>query len=157
MIVEGLELVRDEAAKTESYYCTTPCAVIDAHTIQLLKARLPEQGGTVRICLHHDRESILQEMIVVHRKGGSFEPHKHPEKDESYHLIDGRMRVDLYDPNGRVQQSLIIGGPGSGLPFLVRVARDTWHATVPDTEFVVFHESRPGPFTRGDSVFADWK
>jgi len=37
--------------------------------------------------------------------------------------------------------------------FLFRVGSDTFHTTVSETEFVIFHEVRPGLFPKdGDSI-----
>ena len=96
-------------------------------------------------------------MLIVAKRGEPIRAHKHLTKEETYHMIEGRMLIDFYDDAGRSKGRLTLGAPGSGLPFLFRVRPNTFHTTVPETEFAVFHESRPGPFDGGDSVFADWE
>ena len=47
----------------------------------------------VRICLHEGPNSIFQNMIILERKGGYYRPHKHLDKGECFHIIEGRMAV----------------------------------------------------------------
>lgn len=152
----GLNLVRDLRAKTESYYSRNAAPVIGDDVVAGLKRRMAETGGsTIRVCLHEGPEAAFHEMIIVHKRGGSFPAHKHLTKDESYQMIEGILRIEIHDEQGRPVESFRIGGPGTGLPFLVRIRSGVWHATIPETEHAVFHEARPGPFRGGDSVFRD--
>ena len=57
---------------------------------------------------------------------------------------------------GKTVRSQLLGVPESGLPFMIRVPSGVWHTTVAESDIVVFHESRPGSFTGGDSVKPDW-
>lgn len=151
----ALDLVRDPEARSESYYSQSAHPAVDRAVVAALKSRVRAEGGTIRVCLHPGAAAALHEMVVVHRRGGSFRQHKHLTRDESYHMIEGVMRVELYDDDGRVRQVFLIGDAASGRPFLLRVSRQTWHATIPETEFAVFHETRTGPLDRADSVFRD--
>lgn len=153
---EVLELVQDHSAKTEAYYSRSRVPMISDSVIVALKARLDRSGGsTVRICLHEGTDSAFHEMAIVHKKGGVFKPHKHLAKDESYHMIDGVMRIEIFDEPGRLVETIRLGAAGTGLPFWIRIRPGIWHATIPETDFAVFHEARPGPFKNGDSVFRD--
>ena len=153
-IFEALELVQDKSAKTEAYYCRARAPVISDEVIHELKSKLTQSSGsTVRICLHESPEATFHEMVIVHKRGGVFKPHKHLTKDESYHMIEGVLRIDILNDGGQPLESFRIGGPGSGLPLWVRIRKNIWHATTPESDFAVFHESRPGPFQGGDSVF----
>lgn len=149
-----LALVADPNAKTEAYYSKTPTPVIDGDVVSALKARLVETGGpTVRVCLHEDPSADLHQMIIVHRRGGNFPQHMHLKKDESYQMIEGVLRIEIFADSGEKKSEFRLGGPGTDLPFLARVRKGFWHATIPETEFAVFSETRPGPFQGGDSVF----
>jgi cupin fold WbuC family metalloprotein len=148
-----LALVQDPDAKTEAYYSKATAPFIDKSVVETLKARLTETNGlTVRICLHEDTSADYHQMVIVHRKGGNFPRHKHLGKDESYHMIEGILRIELYADDGKPSEVIRVGGPETGLPFLVRIRKGVWHATVPETDFAVFHEGRPGPFKAGDSI-----
>lgn len=152
----ALELVQDPSAKSEAYYSRSPAPAITDAVVAALKERLIRSGGhTVRICLHEGPEAAFHEMAVVHKKGGVFKPHKHLAKDESYHMIDGVLRIEIFDEPGRLVETVRLGASGTGLPFWIRIRPGVWHATIPETDFAVFHEARPGPFKGGDSVFRD--
>lgn len=152
----ALELVQDASAKTEAYYSRSRAPAITDSVVAALKERLTLSGGhTVRICLHEGPEAAFHEMAVVHKKGGVFKQHKHLAKDESYHMIDGVLRIEIFDEPGRLIETVRLGAAGTGLPFWIRIRPGVWHATVPETDFAVFHEARPGPFKGGDSVFRD--
>ena len=153
-----LHLVQDPSGRTEAYYCRcAPVVIVDAEVLAWLKERLDGgSGSTVRICLHSGPEATLHDMVVVHRRGGEFKLHKHLTCEETYHMIEGRMRVDLFDDEGRKTGSYLIGESGSGLPLMCRVRSNVWHVNVPETEYAIFHESRPGPLDRSDSVTPDW-
>lgn len=149
----GLELVRDAKGRTEAFYITGRDTQIGPELVAALKERLAETGaGAVRVCLHPGPEAPVHDMIIVHKAGGDNRPHKHLAKEETYHMIEGRMRLEFYGESGALESALVLGAPGSGLPFAFRVRPNTWHATIPETEHAVFHESRPGPFEGGDSI-----
>lgn len=153
---ETLELVQDRSAKSEAYYSRSPAPVITDSVVAALKTRLAQTGGgSVRICLHEGPDSAFHEMVIAHKKGGVFKPHKHLAKDESYHMIDGVLRIEIYDEPGKLVETVRLGAFGTGLPFWIRIRPGVWHATVPETDFAVFHEARPGPFKGGDSIFRD--
>ncbi|MBI3553539.1 MAG: cupin fold metalloprotein, WbuC family [Elusimicrobia bacterium] len=153
VVLAGLELRADIRGKSEALYCTALGSAIDMKVVGALKERLRASGaGTVRICLHSEPSAPVHDMIIIHRKGAPCPVHKHLAKEETYQMIEGRMRLDFLKEDGSPDRSLILGEPGTGLPFMARVRANLWHATVPETDFAVFHESRPGPFDGGDSV-----
>lgn len=156
--VEDLKLVKDPGARTQSYYCGADSVMIDDAVIAWLKEKLAETAGnTVRICLHREASSPFHEMLIAHKPSGRFLAHKHLVKSESYHVIEGRLRVNRYDDEGRRILSEVLGPKGSGLAFLHRIPVGVWHSTEPDGDFVVFHESKPGPFVASDNVYPAWK
>ncbi len=156
--LKNLLLAQDLGAKSESYYCKTAFIVIDDATIAWLKEKLQTTpGNTVRICLHQDAAAPFHEMLIAHKRAGDFRPHKHPAKSESYHVIEGRLRVNRFDNDGKLVSTLVLGPKGSGGAFMHRIPANTWHSTEPEGEYVVFHESKLGPFVDGDNVYPDWK
>lgn len=155
---KNLDLAQDQGAKSESYYCKAGAIVIDDSVIAWLKERLKATlGNTVRICLHPDASDQFHEMIIAHKRGGEFKPHKHLSKGESYHMIEGRLRVNIFDDNGKLASATVLARQGSGLAFMHRIPPNVWHSTEPDGDLVIFHESKPGPFTVGENVYPNWK
>jgi cupin fold WbuC family metalloprotein len=157
VVLAGLELRVDRRGKSEALYAPAE-SVVDRAMIAALKERLAASGGgTIRICLHAAQEAPVHDMVIVHKRGSYAPAHRHETKDETYQLIEGRLRIDFYDDAGKTVRSRLLGEPESGLPFMIRIPQGQWHATVAETEFVAFHESRPGPFNGGDSAIAGWE
>jgi len=156
--LKSLNLVEDKAAKSEAYYCTAEPLVFDDEVLAWLKEKLDKtSGNTVRICVHREAAAPFHEMLIAHKRGGEFKPHKHLLKTESYHVIEGKLRVNRFDDQGKHVSTLLLGPHGSGLPFLHRLPVNVWHSTEPDGEYVIFHEAKPGPFVSSDNVYPHWK
>jgi cupin fold WbuC family metalloprotein len=146
-----LGLVPVAGGRTPAFTATKSRAVGPA-VIEALKKIAKEPGATVRINLHAGPESSVHDMIIVQRSGGAPYIHRHKTREEAYHLIEGRLRLRLFDVDGVVESEILLGGPGTGLPFVTRIPAGVFHSTIPETEFAVFHESRPGPFDPSDTV-----
>ena len=95
-------------------------------------------------------------MLIVHMSGTYVQPHKHLEKCESFHIIEGRLRVLLFDNNGKHIRSISMSDLSGGEIFFYRLETDVFHSVVPETEFVVFHEVTSGPFFRDQTISASW-
>lgn len=127
--------------------------IVDGRALEALKGLVQEKpGAAVRINLHSGPDAPVHDMIVALRAGGKPFIHKHRTREESYHLIEGRLLLSLYAADGRVIETTELGGHGTGLPLIARIAADQWHSTVPLTEVVLFHEARPGPFDPSDTL-----
>lgn len=155
----GLKATLDNSGKSEAFYAQGPLKTVGPDAVAALKERLKDKpGGQVRVCLHESPAANgSQDMLIVLGAAHHSKTHKHLNKEETYHIVEGRLRLELYDAQGKKTSTLTLGAPGSGLPFMARIPRDTWHATFPEGGFAVFHESRPGPFEPGDNQYAPWE
>ena len=63
-----------------------------------------------------------------------MEIHRHPTKDESFVLLRGRVRVNTYNDDGTVMESVILC-PEEGL-YGVDIPKGIWH-NVESLEFVL--------------------
>lgn len=156
---EDLGLVLGPRGKTPAYYFAKGSEKrVDGQIISLLKEQVNgTPGAAVRVCFHDGPQSPVHDMIIVFRGGGPAQPaHKHLTREETYHVIEGKLRLQFFDERGSKTTSCTLGALGSGLPLICRVPSNVFHATEPDSEFAVFHESRPGPFDAADTVVAAW-
>lgn len=154
--LESAESVHlSEKGLSPAYFCKKAPAFLDRALIEELKAASTRLGNrNVRLCLHEDPASTLHDMIVLIRRGGYYAPHKHISKSETYHIVDGRAVLFLFDDAGKVRETTVLEPSGN---FIYRVGINMFHTMVPLTETLVYHESRPGPFAAGgDSVFPSW-
>jgi len=130
---------------------------IDLAAIKLLKTRAAgNRRKRVRICAHPDVGDALHEMLIVHTKGAYVRPHKHQNKSESFHIIEGKLAVIIFNEDGSVGEVIKMAGPESNEVFYYRLSASYFHTVIPLSDFVVFHETTNGPFKREETLFPVW-
>ena len=77
------------------------------------------------------------------------EIHRHPTKDESFVLLRGRVRVNTYNDDGTVIESVVLC-PEEGL-YGVDIPKDVWHNVESLESGSVFFECKEGPFVPYDA------
>jgi cupin fold WbuC family metalloprotein len=135
-----------------------PVTRVDHRDIAWLKARAAKnQRKTVRLCAHRSVDDPVHEMLIVHSKGARVRPHKHPNKSESFHIIEGKLDIVVFDDSGGVVDVINMGDYPSGERFFWRLSESYYHTVIPRSDVVVFHETTNGPFERSTSnVGAPW-
>jgi cupin fold WbuC family metalloprotein len=130
--------------------------VAGAHlrTLAEISARLPRKRA--RICLHRSSDTPIHEMVIALGRETYVQPHRHHGKSESFHVIEGRCDVVLFDEAGEISEVISLGEPRSGLPFLYRIATPIYHTLVIRTPFFVIHETTNGPFIAEETEYAAW-
>ena len=76
--------------------------------------------------------------------GTKVEIHRHPTKDESFVLLRGRVRVNTYNDDGTVIESIILC-PEEGL-YGVDIPKGVWHNVESLESGSVFFECKEGLF-----------
>lgn len=109
-----------------------------------------------RLNLHHNSDNLVQEMIIVLCKDTLIKPHRHQNKTESLHVIEGRAGIFFFDDKGDVTRKFCIGDVHSGIPILYRISSPDWHTVVPLDDIVVMHEVAEGPFDHRHNSFPEW-
>ena len=151
--VDPEKLVEDGGAKTVAFCCRNCPVLVDARLIGELKQVSLERGGSnVRICLHDGPDARQHDMVALERKGRYYRPHKHARKGDTFHMLKGQLGIFSFDTGGNVTDAVVIG-PGE----IYRTGTNMYHAILPLTDFVIHHESKPGPFEgENDSIYPDW-
>jgi cupin fold WbuC family metalloprotein len=130
---------------------------IRSEGIDLLKARLVHSPRRrMRILTHRDVGDQVQEMLIAFRRGVYIPPHKHIDKSESFHIVEGMLDVVVFSDDGKVVDVIPMGDYQSGRVFFYRMADPAYHTLVVRSAEVVFHETSGGPFSRQANIFADW-
>ncbi len=136
--VEGIPLVRnDDIVKIK----------LEAGESELKRARL---------CCHRGNEDKIHEMLIVLNNGTYIRPHKHLNKSESLHVIEGLADLVLFDENGDVTDSVSLGNYSSGSVFYYKIDKPIFHTQIVRSPLFVFHEVTNGPFNKDDTVYAPW-
>ena len=146
-----------EQLNDEVLVAVDPIAKIGRAEIQLLKERaLRNPRQRIRICAHKSTDDPLHEMLIVHTKDTYVRPHKHLNKSESFHVIEGVVDVIVLDETGKVVEVIEMGDYVSGRRFYYRIDAPAYHTLIIQSDVLVFHETTNGPFKRGDADFAPW-
>ena len=104
-----------------------------------------------RFCLHESLDNKVHEMIIVAHRDGVMEPHRHPSsKPESYHVIEGKLKVLIFNKDGSEKETFVLSHDSH--PKMYRIQGGVWHQPIPLTEWVVYHEVATGPFIKEKDV-----
>ena len=154
--IGGVAFSRDPSARSLSFFAQSPeVAVTNQMIADLLDLSSAHEHCNARLCLHSGPEALFHNMIVLeYRDRRYYRPHRHAAKAESCHIISGDLAIILFDDCGKITWSSVLHAGGE---MLARIPSGTWHTVVPVSEYVVYHESKSGPFDMaGDSVYPSW-
>ena len=143
----------------EAIFNTSEQIEVTAELVEDLKRRAKvSPRGRFRLCLHRSHDDVIQEMLIAGNKGSYFRPHRNPPpQDKSYHVVSGKLIVVFFDDHGEILRQVHLSSIDSGKPFMYRFAAWHWHMPLPDSDTVVYHEVRAGPFNKEvDVEFSTW-
>jgi len=142
----------------EVFTTSDSIAKVSKKDIEWLKAKaLGNSRERVRLCAHQRVEDAVHEMLIVHTKGTYIRPHMHPNKSESFHIIEGALDILVFDDFGAIIEVVNMGEYSSGDQFFWRLSESYFHTVIPRSDLVIFHETTSGPFVRETSnVPASW-
>ena len=123
---------------------------------KLRQAARNDPLGRARLCLHHHADDAVHEMVIAFHKDSYIPPHRHTNKTESFHLIEGELLVVFFDDEGRETSRLRLAEPENNSFFLYRLAVCRWHMLIPLSDWVIIHETTPGPFRPAETELAPW-
>lgn len=109
-----------------------------------------------RICAHKTNEDALHEMLIAICADSYIHPHKHFEKSESFHIIEGEVDVVIFDELSQITNVIQMGAPESGRQFFYRLSAPKFHTLLIRSDVLVMHEVTNGPFRKDDSVYASF-
>jgi len=126
----------------------------DIKTLIDLAAKHPRLR--VRLCAHDTPEDKVHEMIIAMLKGSYVRPHRHHNKIESFHVIEGMAEAVEFTEDGDVTSVVRIGVGRPGLQFYYRNPSQSFHTWNIISDVFVVHEVTNGPFQPGSSMPAPW-
>jgi cupin fold WbuC family metalloprotein len=133
------------------------CAISPELLKRLKKLAFQAPLKRARFCMHLSHDDAIQEMIIALYGNPYIRPHRHPNKTETLHLIEGEALVAFFDDAGAVVKTIHLS-LNNDRPFLYRLSTPLWHTVVSLTEYVVFHEVVSGPFSPSESSeFPIWE
>jgi cupin fold WbuC family metalloprotein len=149
--------VRFKPLNSEVYVAADPIVRIGGQDIAWLKQRLTESPrGRVRICAHPHPGDPLHEMVIALDHRTYIRPHRHRNKSESFHIIEGAVDVVILDDQGQVAEVVALREPGTGGAFFYRLHAPLYHTLQIRSACLVVHETINGPFAPDETGFAPW-
>lgn len=109
-----------------------------------------------RLNTHKSLQDGVHEMLIALDRETYLRPHRHFEKCESFHVIEGQADVVIFDDDGRLADAIHMGPPGTDRCFFYRLAEPRFHTMVIHSPMFVIHETTNGPFVEGRTGFAPW-
>ena len=93
---------------------------------------------------HQSLDDKCHRFLNAVEPGTKVEIHRHPTKDESFVLLRGRVRVNTYNDDGTVLESIVLC-PEEGL-YGVDISKNVWHNVECLESGSVIFECKEGPF-----------
>lgn len=93
---------------------------------------------------HESLEDKCHRFLNAVEPGADIPIHRHPEKEESFVVLRGKIRITTYNDDGSIKEDLVLS-PTEGR-YGVNVERNVWHtveALEPDS---VIFECKDGPY-----------
>lgn len=138
----------------EVFFVEDDIVRLDAKAIAFIKEKaLANVRGRARICAHRNATDTLHEMMIAIRSDSYIRPHRHHNKIESFHLIEGRADIVILDEEGHIEDVVQMGGEHC---FYYRLSTPRYHTLLIHSPLLVIHEITNGPFDIASSDFADY-
>ena len=145
-------IFEDKKSKTKSFFFKKKITSFTKELSDFMINYFKVNKEDVRICLHQKLSDKNHDMIILQSKNNFYKPHKHIFKTETYHVMHGRILFLIFNNKGNITNKIILNKNE-----LFRTPYNTYHTMLPLTRFVIYHESKSGPFVRGkDSIFPKW-
>ena len=145
-------LKEDRKAKSKSFFFTKESQIFSGSYVQFLEKFFTKTKKDIRICLHTSKKSKHHDMVILQKRNNFYTPHKHLRKGETYHIIKGSMICILFNDFGKVIKVCKLKKND-----IFRTPLNVYHTMSPISKYVIYHESKTGPFLKkNDSIFPKW-
>ena len=136
----------------EVFLATDDVVKFDKNAVHFIKEMaLNNSRGRSRICAHKNANDNLHEMLIAIRADSYIRPHRHHNKIESFHLIEGRADIIIMTDDGEIKEVVALGQQHN---FYYRLATPYYHTLLIHSPVLVIHEITNGPFNAMESDFA---
>lgn len=150
-------MLQTKAFNSEVLYPDEEYVIVSALDVAVLKQMtIANPRKRIRLCAHPTVENSLHEMLILHTNETYVRPHKHLNKSESLHVVEGQADVVFFDEVGLIQKVVSLGPYAEGGMFYYRIEQPWFHTLVIYSDIFIFHEVTNGPFDVTQTVFPSW-
>lgn len=93
---------------------------------------------------HQSLDELCHRMLNAMEPGTAIPIHHHPDKDETFVILRGKIRVTTYNDNGSVAESVVFSLEDGC--YGVNIPKNVWHTLEALEPHSVIFESKQGPF-----------
>ena len=138
------------------YQCgTSPAAITDEILSSLEQECQRSPLKRCRINYHLDAANLVHEMILCLLLETKIQPHSHLNKDESFHIIRGKIAIGFLEPEKPLVSDLYFLNADQG-PYFMRIRAGIQHLVVPLSDICIVHETTQGPFIQNEAHVPGW-
>jgi len=145
-ILDKLKLKRKN---NKVFYSKVDNFSIGLKEILIISKFINKRQKIFRICLHKNNLQKIHEMIIVHLKSQTIGPLKQKKKFISYHLLKGKLKIELLNK----KRSKIFKLDEKNKKHL-RIKCDLFRKVISLKPMTIFLEICEGPFKDKDTI---WK
>ena len=133
-------------AKSKTYFYQGEVAAIRPAELQrLIDEAALDPMKKARLCVHSRPESPIHNMIIASHRSTYVGPHRHDHSSVFYTMIQGAMRLIIFDEQGHVKEWYPLEAGQPDVPQFARIESGIWHAEVYMSEWSLFSESVLSP------------
>ena len=123
--------------------------IIDDKLIEGVIAQAKESSRLrMNYNFHQSLDDKCHRLLNALEVGTMVPIHRHPTKDESFVLLKGKIRVNLFNDAGEVTESVVLN-PSDGI-YGVDISKNIWHNVECLESGSVIFEVKEGPFVPHD-------
>lgn len=93
---------------------------------------------------HHSLDELCHRMLKAIESGSEIPIHRHPEKDETFVILRGKIRVTTHNDDGSIIDKVILCQEDG--VYGVDIPKNVWHTIEALEHNSVIFESKLGPF-----------
>ena len=119
--------------------------IIDNDTLDNLTAQAKASPRLrMNLNFHQSLDEKCHRFLNAVEPGANIPIHRHPEKEESFVVLRGRIRVITYNDDGTIIESIVLN-PSEG-HYGVNVGKNVWHTVEALEPGSVIFECKEGPY-----------
>jgi cupin fold WbuC family metalloprotein len=128
----------------EVFIASDPIVRLDMSAVDFIRdAAMKNARGRARICAHKKPTDTLHEMLIGIRADSYIRPHRHHNKVESFHLVEGAAEIVIFDEDGTLMDVIELSQSKN---FYYRLDMPRYHTLLIQSPVLVIHEITNGPF-----------
>ena len=128
----------------EVFVASDPIVRFDSRAVEFIReSAVNNSRGRARICAHKQPTDTLHEMLIAIRADSYIRPHRHHNKVESFHLVEGAADIVVLSEEGALLDIIELSQESN---FYYRLDTPQYHTLLINSPVLVIHEITNGPF-----------